>query len=389
MEPNERWPKFASLFANMMFGSWYLLIGGLLATHLPLIMVVLALLVGNIIASLLFFAVGLIGFSQRTSTYEIAKSAFGDYGSRFLITILLVLARIGWVAVRAELGGVALSKLLGVSPIIGMVIFVTLLVLATTGSFKNLSRFGLLALLGTVLLSVVGLDAVFRHWSIQGVFSYIPNQPISFWEAINIILISKISFGTIVPDFFQKARSKADVFWGSVVGFLPTGLIAGTIGATLTIVAGTYNLVTILDNLNLPLLAYLFLAISSFAPATIYPTGIGFASIVGKQDDWIKKFGVVLAGLVGLSLAYFGIVGRLGTFLNFLGISFTPIIGVLLVDHYGIRHKQKASRINVAGLVSWVVGATISYLTSSIVPFGTASLNGLAASGVMYYLLKS
>ena len=42
---------------------------------------------------------------------------------------------------------------------------------------------------------------------------------------INVVIISKISFGAIVPDFFNKAKSARDVFLGSFVGFIPAGMM--------------------------------------------------------------------------------------------------------------------------------------------------------------------
>src|SRR3990167_10021510 len=215
METNQNWSKFASLFANMVFGSWYLLVGGLLATSLPLVKVIAVLLLGNLLASFLFFLIGNIGMKKRQSTYEIAEPVFGEYRSRYLISILLVFARIGWVAVRAELGGLAISKMSGLPNYVGITIFTVLLILATIGTFKKLSFYGFIALLSTILLSVFGLNAVFNHLSIAKYLSIFPAKQISLWQGINIVLISKISFGAIVPDFFQKAKSKGDVFWGS------------------------------------------------------------------------------------------------------------------------------------------------------------------------------
>lgn len=388
MEANERWQKFASLFANMVFGSWYFLIGGLLATHLPLRDVVLALLLGNILVSILFYAIGVLGFLERKPTYEIAKPAFGEYGSRFLISLLLVFARIGWVAVRAQLGGFALSMLLGIPAAAGIVLFTAALILATIGSFTKLSLYGLLALAGTVLLSFVGLQAVFQHWNMNIILSYRPSDPFSLSQAINLILISKISFGAIVPDFFQKAKTKRDVFWGSVMGFLPSGLIAGTIGAMLTIVTGSYDLVEILRQLSLPGLAFLFLAVSSFAPATLFPTGVGIASILNKPTESVKRIGVVVAGIMGAAIAFFGIVQRLSGFLNFLGTAFAPIFGVLFVEYYLKASSGRTKKVRAAGVISWAIGAVVVYVTTQVFPVGVASVNGMAVSALLYYLTR-
>jgi cytosine permease len=385
METNQNWSKFASLFANMVFGSWYLLVGGLLATSLPLVKVIVVLLLGNLLASFLFFLIGNIGFKKRQSTYEIAEPVFGQYGSRYLISILLVFARIGWVAVRAELGGLAISQISGLPNYVGITIFTVLLILATIGTFKKLSFYGFIALLSTILLSVFGLNAVFNNLSISKIFEYFPAKQISLWQGINIVLISKISFGAIVPDFFQKAKSKGDVFWGSFMGFLPAGLVAGTIGAILTITTGTYDLVAILTRLNLPLLGFLFLALSSFAPATLYPTGVGISSIVNKKTEAMRKIGTALAGLIGMSFAFFGIVARLTGFLNLLGIVFAPIFGVVFVEYYFKKNKLKTGKFNLAGLSSWLIGAVVVYLTTNFLPFGVASINGVIISALLYY----
>ena len=61
----------------MMFGSWYMLVGGLLVLHMDLKTTILTLFLGNALAATLFYFVGLTGLNLRTSTYEIAKRSFG------------------------------------------------------------------------------------------------------------------------------------------------------------------------------------------------------------------------------------------------------------------------------------------------------------------------
>ena len=193
MQQDKTWKNIAPLFANMIFGSWYLLVGGLLALHMSLLNVVITLLIGNVLAAFLFFLVGNIGSKLRLSTYEIAKSSFGKYGSRFLITVLLVAARIGWVAVRAELGGLALAYILGIPNSIGIIIFAVALIIATIGSFKNLSIYGWIALACTIGLSIIGLSTIFQNYQIN---SALVNNQASTWSiftGINVVLISKIS----------------------------------------------------------------------------------------------------------------------------------------------------------------------------------------------------
>ncbi|MBD3280539.1 hypothetical protein GF389_03380 [Candidatus Dojkabacteria bacterium] len=396
MSKYKSWKSIAPLFANMMFGSWYMLVGGLLVLHMDLATTILTLFLGNIIAATLFYSVGLTGLNLRTSTYEIAKRSFGEYGSRFLISVFLVLARIGWVGVRAELGGLALAEVFGIPKLFGVAAFTIALIATTIGSFKKLSLYGWIALVATALMAVLGLSKVFAEWNLNDVFDYSPDDNWTILVGINVVIISKISFGAIVPDFFNKAKSARDVFLGSLMGFIPAGMIAGSIGAILTITTGTYDLVEVLNKLNLSFLAFSFLAVSSFAPATLFPAGVGLASIFDKKGERARQIGTIVAGLGGFALSMFGMLDKFAEFLNVLGIAFAPILGVILVEYYLLKTKTNPStgsglgnkKIDAAGLISWLLGAATVYLSSDVYEVGIACLNGLMISGITYVTIK-
>ena len=207
---------------------------------------------------------------------------------------------------------------------------------------------------------------------VRGADVSILGVPVSILFGINVVLISKISFGAIVPDFFQKVKTTKDVLLGSFIGFVPAGLIAGTIGAVLTISTGTYDIVKILGILNLSFLAYLFLSVSSFAPATIYPAGVGIASILNKNDERSRVVGTIIAGAIGTFLAFFNMLDKFTQFLNILGIAFAPIMGVMLTDYYIIKNSSNIKIIKLSGLFSWLIGAVVVYITSDIFTFGIA-----------------
>ena len=99
----------------------------------------------------------------------------------------------------------------------------------------------------------------------------------------------------------------------------------------------------------------------------------------------MRKIGTALAGLIGMSFAFFGIVARLTGFLNLLGIVFAPIFGVVFVEYYFKKNKLKTGKFNLAGLSSWLIGAVVVYLTTNFLPFGVASINGVIISALLYY----
>jgi purine-cytosine permease-like protein len=72
----------------------------------------------------------------------------------------------------------------------------------------------------------------------------------------------------------------------------------------------------------------------------------------------------------------------LATWLTVLGVAFSPIIGVVLVNQYLLKNNSSSRNTYWPALLSWAVGCSVAF-----VPWGIPVLNAMAASALCFALI--
>ena len=99
-----------------------------------------------------------------------------------------------------------------------------------------------------------------------------------------------------------------------------------------------------------------------------------------------------IAGLVGTILAAAGILNYLTGFLTILASLLPPVAGVIIADYWIVGKGNKVAfsavkGINIPGLLSYIIGAAVAYLTANVWVFFVAPVNGIIVSMLAYLLL--
>lgn len=392
--PKSLFPVWA---ATVMTMTGFLL-GGIVGTlGLPLTLVVIAILLGN----LGFLLVGLLsitGPQAGTSMITISRASLGQRGY-WLGSFLSWLTAVGWETVNAVIGTFAILELF---KLVGL----------GTGTFQTLLAL-LLAISLVVYIAIKGLPVVIR---VQTIFTVIiaiglsitvlfalpkinlsvaVGNPVTgslvgtFLLALGIILagggISYLNYPADYTRYLPKTASKKAIFSYSFLGgYIPITILmilgallgtaidmAGDPLATFSEVVPTWYLV--------PFLLVAILGIITNNVINIYSSGL---SLLAMGLNVKRATAVLIDGIVVFGIASYALFGTdfVTFFINFLGIMvvwLAPWGAIVLIDFYQRGQEYNSNEFfkgdkseywykagfNPVGMLAWIAGAGAGVLT--------------------------
>jgi cytosine permease len=247
-----------------------------------------------------------------------------------------------------------------------------------------------------LLILVIGyvlIAALFLRNGIPVISAYSPASPMPFVAGINLAVATFAVGGVISGDYSRFAKNRGDVIKSSVIGLLPIGIGMLLVGAVSSIVAGEYDITKVLASLGLPAIGLIALVLAAWTTNTTnaYSGGLAISSFLGFTE---KKFKLTtgIAGAIGTLLAAVGILERFTTFLGIITAFIPPIAGIIIASYWIIgkgkaENFKPAAGINWAGIISFVIGSVVAYITANIIPFFVAPINGIVISIIAYVLL--
>jgi cytosine permease len=371
-----------------------LLLGGLLVQYMSLSNAIIAGIIGYLISAGITALVGIIGKDIGMPTCAVAMSSFGKTGSRLLVSSIFAIAMIGWFTVQNGLCGEAFTSMLNsmgidipntISVIIWGVVMLTTAVYGING-LKRLNQVSVPALLA---IMVIGCYLAIKHYGTASL-SVDSENVMTILDGV-VLTASFLSVGmACAPDFTRYQRSRGGVVTSSFLGIVIPGVIMLMMGALLTKLAGQNDLTMVLTEIGLPILGMIILILATWTTNTTnaYSAGIDFVMLFNLKDNK-RALTTLIAGIIGTILAAFGFDSYFETFINWLGILFLPVAGVMIAD-YWIYRKGDASKwayakgFSWSGIIAWIAGA----LATLYVPVGWALFLGFFVSIIAYIVLK-
>ncbi len=372
------------LWGNLAVSLLVIVAGALLVPALSLPTALLAVVVGAALGSLMVGAAALIGTDARVPAMVVLRAPLGRRGS-YVPTALNVLQCLGWTVfellIIATAAAALSDELFGFEArwawtLVFGAVAIALALLGPVGFVRRyMRRFALPAVLGSlVFLTVWSLQdaSLGSLWSAGGRGGF----P-SFWQAVDLVVASVVSWGPLAADYTRFARSRRNSFWSGVTGFfLPTVWMFG-----------------------LGVLLFLTRDLSDAAqiPAAVAAAGVAsvLALVALTVDESDEAFANVYSGAVSLQnllpgvpqralIALVAAVGTLGalvidfasyaTFLYLLGSFFVPLLGVLLADwllagsHYSREHIFGGPAVRLELLAAWLAGFALYQWLSPVGP---------------------
>ena len=418
-EQRQSWVSIAMVWAGGMICVPCLMIGGVLSgAGLSIGQIVLSILIGyGLICAYMIF-IGMQACDTGLPVSVMADGALGKQGARYIISLLLAFACVGWFGIQSATCGqafaVMLSGMLGLGEagptmvtVCSIVWGVIMLATACAG-FKGLKWLNYIAVPLLVVVCLYGVVAGFaQNDGLAKIAAYDPAQSAGMVFGISMVVASFALGGVISGDYCRFAKSRADVVKSSILGVIPAGLFMLLMGALLSLVTGQYDISAILASVGVPVVGLVALVLATWTTnvTNAYSGGLALSNLLGF-DERRFKITTGVAGGVGTLLAAFGLLAKFSAFLTLMSNLIPPLAGVLIAQYWLVDRGDKSRFLlrdgfHAPGVIAFLVGALVACITGGTfanfpalasvgflnVPFFVGPINGIVLSLVLHTVL--
>jgi cytosine permease len=376
-------PTYAGIFLWFVFwdsmSQYGLSTGGLGAT-------LIGILVGALICHFLFFVVpGNLGMQTGLPLYIVGASTFGAAGSLIMPGFFMGILQFGWLGVNIWGSSHALANGFNAGGL-----YVPLCILwGVAAAFVGLKGIQYVARVATYLPLVplaVLLIGLTKFGTSAGNYTPPPGASGSALDTILLMTAAIVGFfataGAAGVDICSNNRDKKDVSMGGWVGIIiaiifTTGIsVLAVAGARATGVldANQVNMTDALKKVFSPGVygtTMILLTLASF-PGACFSSFIAansFKTVMPKVNPFVS---VGIGTIVSIILAVTDKAGQLPSVFGFIGASFGPIVGAMVVDYLlaGGRWSGPRAGVNMAGWIAWALGFIVGILPNQLLPEG-------------------
>ena len=418
-DQRQSWLSIAAVWAGGMICVPCLMIGGVLSGGgLSMPQIIASILIGyGIICAYMIF-IGMQACDTGLPVSVMASGALGEKGARFIISIILALACIGWFGIQSATCGQAFATMLGgmlnvevstvMTAVCSIVWGVIMLATACVG-FKGLKWLNYIAVPLLVIVCLYGLIAgIVNNDGGAAIAAYAPEASAGMVFGISMVVASFALGGVISADYCRFARCRADVVKSSLLGVIPAGLFMLLTGALMSIVTGQYDISAILASLGVPFLGLVALVLATWTTnvTNAYSGGLALSNLLGFDES---KFKITtgVAGGIGTLLAAVGLLNAFQGFLSLMSGLIPPLSGVIIAAYWIIgKGKKENFRLkdgfSGVGVFSFLAGAIFACITGGTfanfpalvealpwlnIPFFVGPVNGILLSLILYVVL--
>jgi len=418
-EQRQSWLSIAAVWAGGMICVPCLMIGGVLSGGgLSIAQIIISILIGyGLICAYMIF-IGMQACDTGLPVSVMASGALGEKGARYIISILLAIACIGWFGIQSATCGSAFANMVAsmmkieasnLLVVICSIVWGVIMLLTACVGFKGLKWLNYIAVPLLVIVCLYGLIAgIAKNDGGAAIANYAPAASAGLVFGISMVVASFALGGVISADYCRFAKSRADVVKSSIVGVVPAGLFMLLTGALMSIVTGQYDISAILASLGVPLIGLVALVLATWTTnvTNAYSGGLALSNLLG-YDESKFKITTGIAGAIGTLLAAFGLLNAFQGFLSLMSGLIPPLAGVVIADYWIIRSGKKEnfkvrSGFSAPGVIAFCVGAILACITGGTfasfpglvaampfldTPFFVGPVNGIVVSLALYVIL--
>jgi methyl-accepting chemotaxis protein/purine-cytosine permease-like protein len=376
------------------------MLGGMLQSGFSVAHIALVVFIGYGIVSLYMGFIAMQSSDTGLSIHDTAGAAMGTIAAQILISLPIAVASIGWFGIQAATLGRGFSITFeGISgiripPAFSTILWGGITAFIAMQGYKWLKYFNCITFLLCIGILIYVVYTLGKPGGLAPIMAYRPAQAMPLLSGVNIAVSSYALSGVIAGDYFRYTNTRGNVIKG-MSGIIPTACIMFCIGAAGVIVAGQSDLTTLLSQWDHPILGLLLLILTTMSINMInaYSGGLGVSKMLGF-DEIRFKLSTGIACSVGVLLGASGILALFASFLSLVSSLIPPIAGVV-IGSYWISGKGRADSafrevpadIRIPGVLAYILGAIITYVTGSVIPFFIPAINGVAVSLFSYCIL--
>lgn len=420
-EQRQSWVSIAMVWAGGMICVPCLMVGGVLSSGgLSIGQMVASILIGYGLICAYMICIGMQACDTGLPVAVMAEGALGKQGARYIISLLLAIACIGWFGIQSATCGSAFASMLAsmlgqgapgavMTAVCSIVWGVIMLVTACAG-FKGLKWLNYIAVPLLVIVCLYGIIAgIISHDGGAAIASYAPEQSAGLVFGISMTVASFALGGVISADYCRFAKSRGDVVKSSIVGVIPAGLFMLLTGAVMSIVTGQYDISAILASLGVPVIGLVALVLATWTTnvTNAYSGGLALSNLLGFDESRFKVT-TGIAGAAGTLLAAFGLLNAFQGFLSLMSALIPPLAGVLIANYWVVCKGKRENfhlrpGFSAPGVIAFAAGALVACITGGTfasfpalvealpflnIPFFVGPVNGIVVSLVLYVLIS-
>lgn len=397
-----------------MFSASALLVGATLGAGLTLADSILAILCGFGFVMAYMCLVAMEATDTGLPTAAFSGAALGQAGARYLVSLVVGIATLGWFGIQASICGQSFSLMLndffGIDIPTGISTAFWGLIMVVTAVYG----FNALRYLGYIVMPLLAIICIYgtvmttnSAGGISSILAYVPapHAAIGLVAGVNYAVGLVAMLGTTAGDFIRYSNSRKTAALTCLAGLLPAGVAVLSMGAIMSIATGEGNIAIIMTSLGLPALGLIALVLSTWTvnASNVYSAGLGFSVLLGREGD-SRKVITAVAGVMGVVLAVVGIFDYLTVFLNMLSACAPALAGAMIADYWIIRKgdRRKFSikpGFRLPGMFAFAGGTLVALITGGTfgmipplaflsVPFFIGPVNGIITSIILFVIVE-
>ncbi|MGM5470157.1 cytosine permease [Flavobacteriaceae bacterium LMO-SS05] len=392
-ENNENWFSIANIWFGCIASLPALLIGSTLILSLTLYEAILVAILGYSFVLVFLSLLSAKAVKHRLNAVQLAERSFGVTGSKVIVGLIIGVASIVWFGIQTNIAGLSFSKVLldvfniDFSVNASSLLWGLIMVLTAVFGFKYVKWLNFIAVPSILILIIFSLIVTLDGISFTELLAYRPESKMSLTKAVGIVVGLIAVGGVISPDYNRFAKTPRAAVIGSIVGMLPAAVAFLTIGAILSIVKGTHDIVDIFAQIGYPIMAMSILILVTWTSNVMsaYSGGLGLNSTFHLSEKY-RPYTTLVVGLIGTLLGVLGILEKFTDVAIILSAMIPPIAGVIIANYYfgKVNVKKEPSSFDWIGILSWLSGVSIVFLFESDIK----NILGIVVSCFFYLILN-
>jgi cytosine permease len=378
-----------------------LILGVELGANLGLAASTVAFVAGGVVLALIAGVTGYVGVKVRMSSYMIIRYAFGSIGSN-IVNLCMAVSLFGWFGVNASLFAQAAAELWTTLTGIALPEWVFTVaggVLMTAGAalgFQSLKFLSVLLVPVQLLVLLWLVQITLTGTSFTELVHVEPVGGITLGDAVSAVIGSWIVGAVNQPDLTRYGKTFADSAIAAAVPFFIAGSFIYVVAAMAGLWSGESDLLPVMIALGRGAAAFVFVLFSSWITnaMNLYGCSLSINAVFRNLREWHIA---VASGVFGTALALVGILDHFVEFVFSLGILFTPVAGIYVVDFFCFRRDLYLSgnteverAVSVPAFVAWIVGIAVAVAAGKgwFTLTGTAALDSLLVTSLLFWAIE-
>ena len=397
-----------SLWFSLGIGLLVLQAGAGLVPGLSFAGALIAIVIGSVAGAVLLALAGVIGCDTGLAGIAALRPTLGVRGAA-VAAVVNVIQLVGWgafeiVAMRDAASQLSHQAFGFTLPVLWTLIFGAAATgLAFLGPLSFVRRFlrhwGMwLLLAGAAWLTWSLLS---RHDLMQ-IVSAPGKGGLGLGAAIDLVVVMPLSWLPLIADYSRFGVSSRAMFKGSAAGYALANIWFYALGAAFALIArdGSGDLLVSALATTGGGLALLLILIDETDNifADIFSAATSTGTLVAVP---VRRLALGF-GAVCTLIALFVALSRFMDFLYMIGAVFTPLYGVLLIDHFVVRQRRVVAGdisdlqgvyrftagVHISAFAAWAVGIAAYYYFLTYLPQAGATLPAFFLAAVSYWGLS-